>query len=54
MSFVTPKREMVTRVGTLLVTHTILDEKLSKFDVIIHQHLFMTNIEETCENSTWL
>ena len=32
MSFVTPKREMVTRVGTLLVTHTILDEKLSKFD----------------------
>ena len=32
---------------TLLVIHTILDAKLSKFDVIIYQHMFITNIEET-------
>ena len=30
----------------LLVIHTILDEKLSKYDVLIYQHLFMKHIEE--------
>ena len=36
------------RIETPLVIHILPDGKMSKFNVIIYQHLFMTNIEEIC------
>ena len=36
-------------IETLLVIHILLDGKLYKFDLIVYQHLFMTNIEEICK-----
>ena len=50
---ITLNKTIILTIETLLVMFTILDGKLTKFDVIMHQHLVMTHIVEICENIKW-